>query len=71
MLGSLSELGDTSFPDGKEQVMKYLVWFLSAVSMVSALNVDIGWWETSGEVSAPVFWGFASVYAFIGLGMEK
>ncbi len=67
----MPELGDTSFSNGKEQVMTCFAWILSIVSVVAALNVDIGWWETSGQVSAPVMWGFASVYAFIALGRDK
>ena len=51
--------------------MNYFAWALSVFSVVAALNVDIGWWETSEQISAPVLWGFASVYALIGLGMEK
>ena len=51
--------------------MSYFAWALSVFSAVAALNVDMGWWETSGQVSAPVLWGFASVYAFIGLGRDK
>ena len=51
--------------------MSYFAWALSVFSVVSALNVDMGWWETSEQVPAFVLWGFASVYALVGLALER